>query len=142
MSISCEQRLMNARSTVKILDYRFDKIACKIAEDLGYEGWFMHDDLDLDDPRVDPEDKEKFKDYHNRLVRAQWKLDKLECMKQDDLPRYYARVACFTFLGYLPNLDEQIKFLRSHGCLTTTDLIEKLIENPNLIAESLGVDFV
>ena len=132
MSLETEKR--NLRSTIKALDYKKSRLACKMAEDIGITGYFFADELPLDDPRIDPADVETYYDLSDRLYNATWKLEKLDFI--DEPERHVARQTCFDFINLL-SLEETIAFLDKVGCYSTLDLVEELIKNPNLIEETV-----
>ena len=132
--MSIETEKMNLRSTIKVLDFRKSRLACKMAEDVGITGSFFSDELPFDDPRINQEDVETYQDLSDRLYKATWKYSKLEFI--DEPERHVARQTCFDFINLL-SLEETIAFLDKAGCYSTLDLVEKLIQNPNLIEETV-----
>ena len=132
--MSLETDKMNLRSTIKALDFRKSKVACRMAEDIGVTGYFFADELPFDDPRINPADLETYQDLSDRLYDATWKLSRLDFI--DEPERHVARQTCFDFINLL-SLEETIQFLNKAGCKSTLDLVEKLIRNPNLIEETV-----
>ena len=132
--MNIETEKMNLRSTIKALDFRKSRLACKMAEDVGITGSFFADELPFDDSRIDPADVETYHDLSDRLYNATWKLEKLDFI--DEPERHVARQTCFDFINLL-SLDETIAFLDKAGCCSTLDLVEELIKNPNLIEETV-----
>lgn len=129
-----ETEKMELRSTIKALDFHKSRVACKMAEDLGITGSFLADELPFDDPRINQEDVETYQDLSDRLYNATWKYSKLDFI--DEPERAVARQTCFDFINLL-SLDETISFLDKVGCYSTSEFIEKLIKNPNLIEETV-----
>ncbi len=68
------------------------------------------------------------------MYKSTWKLSKLDFI--DEPERAVARQTCFDFINLL-SLDETIQFLDKVGCYSTSEFIEKLIKNPNLIEETV-----
>ena len=130
--MSLETDKMELRSSLKALNFKRSRLACRMAESVGIRGYFFSDDLPFDDPRINPADVEKYQELSAKIYKFTWELDNLDYI--DDPERHVARQTCFDFINLL-SLDDSIKFLRRVGCLTTTDLVEKLIQNPNLIEE-------
>ena len=126
--MSMETQQMELRSKLKALDFKRSQVACKIYESLGGSGYFFIDDLPLDDPRISPVDKDKLMELNSRIYLATWELNKLE----EDSARHFARQKVFDMIS-LMSIDEAITFLRRHGCLTTLELVEKVVEYPNLL---------
>ena len=132
--MNIETEKMNLRSTIKALDFRKSRLACKMAEDVGISGYFLSDELPLDDPRINPRDVETYHDLCDRLYNATLKLSRLDNI--DEPERHSARQTCFDFINLL-SLEETIAFLDKVGCYSTLDLVEKLIRNPDLIEDTV-----
>lgn len=130
--MSIETEKMNLRSTLKALEFKRSRLSCKMANDVGITGYFFSDELPFDDPRLNPKDVEKYQNLSDRIYDATWKLSKLEYINEPE--RHVARQNCFDFINLL-SLEDSVRFLRKVGCLTTTELVEKLIQHPTLIEE-------
>ena len=127
---SLETRKMNLRLTIKALTRNQSRLACRMAEDVGITGDFFHDQIDLSDYRIDPTDSEKYQIVTRKLNKANVELERLDYKPA----RFQARRDAYDFISLL-SLEESILFLRKAGCDSTIDLVEKLIDNPNLIEE-------
>ena len=127
---SLETQKMNLRLTIKALTKNQSRLACKMANDIGLTGYFFHDQLDLSDSRIDPNDSEKYQIITRKLNKANVELERLDYEPE----RFTARRNAYDFLSLL-SFDEKILFLKKTGCSSTIDLVEKLIDNPNLIEE-------
>lgn len=130
-SSSSHTELSELRSNLKAMEFHKSRIACRIAEKQGITGYFFQDQLDLDNPNISAHDKETFLDLKDRIYHTTWEIDKL-----NNPERHVARRTAFDFINLL-NLEESVNFLRKAGCLTTLELVEKLVENPNFIQEVL-----
>lgn len=128
--MSLETRKMNLRSTIKALEFQKSKLACKMARDLNIQREFFTDELDLDDSRIYPTDKSRYLHICKKLSEATWELDRLEYGSK----RAHAREVVFLYINKLC-LDDAISFLRSKGCYSTFDLVEKVMSNPSLLKE-------
>lgn len=127
---SLETQKMEIRTSLKALDFKRSRVACRMANSLGIVGTFFIDHLPLDDPRLLESDVAELENLQAKIYNLTWKLDALE----HDAARHHARQACFDFINLL-SLEESKEFLQKAGCLNTTELIEKLIINPSLIEE-------
>lgn len=130
--MSMETTKMNLRSRIKSLNRKRSKVACKMADAVGITGDFFSDELPFDDPRISSVDVEKYDDLCKKIYDATWELDRLEYI--DDPKLHEARKKTFTFINSL-SLEASLLFLKSRGCSSTFDLIEKVKVNPNIIPE-------
>lgn len=121
---------MELRSTVKALTNAQNRVLCKIAGDVGFEGVFSRTQINFDDPRINPSDKKKFDIVSKKLYNATWELDKLENPEKV----HQARQFTYDLMNLLP-LEDAVALLRDAGCNSTLDLVEKLTIKPNLIKE-------
>lgn len=124
-----ETQKMNLRSTIKALTNAQDRVLCKIAGDLGFEGVFSRTQINFEDPRINPDDKQKFQIISKKLYNATWELDKLENPEV-----HQARQFTYDLMNLLP-LEDAVALLRDAGCNSTLDLVEKLTIKPDLIKE-------
>ena len=131
--MSYETPIMNAKSKLRALDHRRSRLACKMASKVGIEGPFFVDQLPLDDPRIS-QYADELEKLNGEIYDAAWELDRLENI--DEPKRHIARQQCFDFINLL-SIEEASEFLRSLGLLTTLELVDALIENPNLIEEAV-----
>ncbi len=132
--MSLETDKMELRSSLKALNFKRSRLACRMAESVGIRGYFFSDELPFDDPRINPEDVEKYHELSDKIYKVTWELDKLDYI--DEPERHNARQQVFDFIGLL-SLEESVQFLRNNGCLTTLELVEKVIHNPNFIVEAV-----
>lgn len=128
--MSIETEKMELRTTIKSLNFKRDRVACNIAEILEINGEFFHEDLDLKDPRIPVQLVSELLMLNKKIYTKGNMLLKLEYEPE----RYEAKRKAYDFIKLL-SLDESKKFLKSVGCLTTIELVEKLIQEPNLIEE-------
>lgn len=128
--MSLETQKMELRSKIKSLEYKKSRLACKMARDCGIQGMFFADELDLNDKRIYPNDRIRFQTISEKLYNATWELDKLE----QGVERANARQKVFDTVNSMP-LHEGISLLRKHGCLTTFELVEKVVRNPSLLED-------
>ena len=124
-----ENQKMNLRSTIKALTNTQNRLLCKIAEDVGFEGVFSRTQINFEDPRINPSDKKKFDIVSKKLYNATWELDKLE---QPEV--HQARQFTYDLMNLLP-LEDAVALLRDAGCNSTLDLVEKLTIKPDLMKE-------
>lgn len=129
--MSLETQKMEARSTIKALTHQKSKVACRIASDLGFTGSFGYEQLDLEDERVHPKDKELFLNLTEKLSQAVWDLEKIEYPST-----WRAHQLAFSFLNSLP-LNEAVSFLRENNLRDSFDLCRELEKNPNFILEAI-----
>ena len=132
--MSLETDKMELRSSLKALNFKRSRLACRMAESVGITGYFFSDELPFDDPRINPADVEKYHELSDKIYKCTWELDKLDYI--DEPERHHARQQVFDFIGLL-SLEESVQFLRNNGCLTTLELVEKVIRNPNFIEEAV-----
>lgn len=124
----------NLRSNLKAMRFRKSRLACKIAERQGITGYFFDDQLDLDH-NISDADKAAFLELESSIYQTTWEIE-----KKENPTRWEARRTVFDFVNLL-GLEETVAFLRKAGCLTTLELVERVVENPDFIQEVLSNEY-
>lgn len=127
---SLETQKMELRTAIKALTHKQSKLACSMANDVGITGDFFHDQIPFGDKRINPYVEKRYHVITEKLHDAEDQLEKLEYTSE----RYTARKKVFDFIKDLP-VDITISVLRRYGCLTTLELVEKVILYPDLLDE-------
>lgn len=99
-----------------------------MANDVGITGEFFHDQIPFGDKRINPYVEKQYHSITEKLHDAEDKLEQLEYTNE----RYIARKKVFDFISDLP-VDITISVLRRYDCLTTLELVEKVIMYPDLL---------
>ena len=131
--------LEDLKSSYRALVRKSDTLASEAAfrQGLPKEGqpFFISGQIDWDNPNVSDikpayfEAIEKAGELHHIIGR-------LEASQINDLPRWEARQKANHFLhSNFVSIDEVKKWLNEHGCITSLDLAEKILENPNYLEE-------
>ena len=90
------------------------------------------DQVDFNDPRLD-DIKDKFFKTEEKLRELTWEVDRLEAIRDGELPRHEAKVKVYDFLGKMSD-DNVISFLQAYH-LSTTSLTEAVLLCPALLED-------
>lgn len=129
--------LMEKKSTLRALNLKRDNLAVEMAERLGLTGFFGLAQINFDDPRI-ADIIDDFNEVVSKIGFYSWEVDRLEAIRDGELPRHDARVKVYAFLGGLGN-DNATNFLRSHR-LSTVTLTEAVLLCPNLLEDMMNFE--
>lgn len=124
------------KSTLRALQKRRDDLAAEIGSRVrdtisSYPLWIM-DQVDFNDPRLD-DIKDKFFKTEEKLRELTWEVDRLEAIRDGELPRHEAKVKVYDFLEKMSD-DNVISFLQAYH-LSTTSLTEAVLLCPALLED-------
>ena len=124
------------KSTLRALQKRRDDLAAEIGFRVrdtisSYPLWIM-DQVDFNDPRLN-DIKDKFFKTEEKLRELTWEVDRLEAIRDGELPRHEAKVKVYDFLGKMSD-DNVISFLQAYH-LSTTSLTEAVLLCPALLED-------
>ena len=128
--MSIETQKMELRTSIKALNFKRSRLACQMAELSGITGEFFHDQIPFHE--LDPKTVNEYNTLSDKIYNLGYKLQKLEYLEEPE--RHAARQQVYDFVNFL-TLEENKEFLKKVGCTTNTELVEKVIDNPNLINE-------
>lgn len=97
-----------------------------------YPLWVM-EQVNFDDPRL-ADIKGKFFKTEEKLRELTWEVDRLEAIRDGELPRHEAKVKVYEFLRGMGDDKNQINFLQSYH-LSTTSLTEAVLICPHLLED-------
>lgn len=137
ISSSFDSELMEKKSTLRALNLKRDNLAIEIASKLELTGFFSINQLDFDDPKI-KDLKDDFQEVVSKIGFYSWEVDRLESIRDGELPRHDAMVKVYAFLGGLGN-DNATNFLRSHR-LSTVTLTEAVLLCPNLLEDMMNFE--
>lgn len=128
--------LDDKKSTLRALQRRRDDLAAEIGFRVrdtisSYPLWIM-DQVDFNDPRLD-DIKDKFFKTEEKLRELTWEVDRLEAIRDGELPRHEAKVKVYDFLGKMSE-DNVISFLQAYH-LSTVTLTEAVLLCPTLLED-------
>lgn len=132
-----DSELMDKKSTLRALNLKRDNLAIEIASKLELTGFFSINQIDFDDPKVSTL-KDDFQEVVSKIGFYSWEVDRLESIRDGELPRHNARVKVYAFLGGLGN-DNATNFLKSHR-LSTVTLTEAVLLYPNLLEDMMNFE--
>lgn len=132
-----ESELMDKKSTLRALNLKRDNLAIEMASKLGLTGFFSINQIDFDDPKVSAL-KDDFQEVVSKIGFYSWEVDRLESIRDGELPRHNARVKVYAFLNGLGN-DNATNFLKSHR-LSTVTLTEAVLLCPNLLEDMMNFE--
>ena len=90
------------------------------------------DQIDFNDPRLS-DIKGKFFKTEEKISKLTWEVDRLEAIRDGELPRHEAKVKVYDFLGKMTD-ENVISFLQNYH-LTTITLTEAVLINPKLLED-------
>lgn len=114
----------------------YERYQFQIAKKVGWNTFYQIRPIDLtreDVEKLSREDVEKLQRLYNAQYECFWKMKEAEAKENNALEKYVAAKKADDFLQGFPRMDAAY-WLREHG-LTTFTLTEKLMENPNFLAE-------
>lgn len=128
--------LHEKKSTLRALQKRRDDLAAEIGFRVrdtisSYPLWIM-DQVDFNDPRLN-DIKDKFFKTEEKLRELTWEVDRLEAIRDGELPRHEAKVKVYDFLEKMSD-DNVISFLQAYH-LSTTSLTEAVLLCPALLED-------
>ena len=134
-SIRKVSELEQKRSTLKALNLKRDNLAAEIGYRVqdtisSYPRWIM-DQVNFDDPRI-ADIKDEFFRLEEKISKLTWEVDRLEAIRDGELPRHEAKVKVYEFLRGMGNDMNQIHFLQTYH-LSTTSLTEAVLICPGLL---------
>lgn len=124
-------------STLRALTHRRDNLAAEIGYRVqdtisSYPLWIM-EQVDFNDPRL-ADIKDQFFQLEEKISKLTWEVDRLEAIRDGELPRHEAKVEVYDFLRRMGNDDNQISFLQTYH-ISTTNLIEAVLVCPTLLKD-------
>ena len=129
--------LMEKKSTLRALNLKRENLAVEMAERLGLTGFFGLAQINFDDPRI-ADLIDDFNEVVSKIGFYFWEVDRLEAIRDGELPRHNAKVKVYKFLGGLGN-DKATNFLKLHH-LTTVSLTEAVLICPTLLDNPIDFD--
>ena len=129
--------LMEKKSTLRALNLKKDSMAVEIATKLDLTGYFGLEEIDFDDPRL-ADIKDEFFKIISKINSCSWEVDRLEALRDGELPRHEARKKVYTFLNRLGN-DQATDFLKSYQ-LSTVSLTEAVLICPTLLDDLMNFE--
>jgi len=134
-SIRKVSELEQKRSTLKALNLKRDNLAAEIGYRVqdtisSYPRWIM-DQVNFDDPRI-ADIKDEFFRLEEKISKLTWEVDRLEAIRDGELPRHEAKVKVYEFLRGMGNDKNQIEFLQRYS-VSTTSLTESVLLCPSLL---------
>ena len=128
--------LDDKKSSLRAIQRRRDDLAAEIGYCVrdtisSYPLWVM-EQVNFDDPRL-ADIKGKFFKTEEKLRELTWEVDRLEAIRDGELPRHEAKVKVYDFLGKMSD-DNVISFLQAYH-LSTTSLTEAVLLCPALLED-------
>ena len=108
--------LMEKKSSLRAITLKRENLASEIGYRVrdtlpSYPFWVM-DQVDFDDPRLE-DIKEEFFETESKRAKLAREVSRMEAIEEDELPRYEAREKAYAFLNSLSD-EEAIRFLKQH----------------------------
>ena len=127
--------LDDKKSSLRAIQRRRDDLAAEIGYRVrdtisSYPLWVM-EQVNFDDPRL-ADIKGKFFKTEEKLRELTWEVDRLEAIRDGELPRHEAKVKVYEFLRGMGDDKNQINFLQSYH-LSTVTLTEAVLLCPKLL---------
>ena len=132
-----DSELMDKKSTLRALTRKRDTLSVEMASKLGLTGFFSVNQLDFDNPKIS-DLKDDFLEVVSKINFYSWEVDRLEAIRDGELPRHHAKVKVYAFLGRLGN-DKATNFLKVHR-LSTVTLTEAVLLYPQLLEDMMNFD--
>ena len=128
--------LDDKKSSLRAIQRRRDDLAAEIGYCVrdtisSYPLWVM-EQVNFDDPRL-ADIKGKFFKTEEKLRELTWEVDRLEAIRDGELPRHEAKVKVYDFLGKMSE-DNVISFLQAYH-LSTISLTEAVLLCPALLED-------
>lgn len=124
------------KSSLRALILKRDNLAREIGHRVqdtisSYPLWIM-DQVNFDDPRL-ADIKDDFFKTEEKISKLHWEVDRLEAIRDGELPRHEAKVKVYDFLGKMSE-DNVISFLQAYH-LSTVTLTEAVLLCPTLLED-------
>lgn len=129
--------LMEKKSTLRALNLKRDNLAVEMATRLGLTGFFGVNQINFDDPRI-ADIIDDFNEVVSKIGFYSWEVDRLEAIRDGELPRHNAKIKVYNFLVELGN-DRATNFLKLHH-LSTVSLTEAVLLYPNLLEDMMNFE--
>lgn len=128
--------LEDKKASLRALTLKRDNLASEIGYCVrdtisSYPLWIM-DQVNFDDPRL-ADIKDDFFKTEEKLRELTWEVDRLEAIRDGELPRHEAKVKVYDFLGKMSE-DNVISFLQAYH-LSTVTLTEAVLLCPTLLED-------
>ena len=128
-TISLESKYASARRS-------YERFQVQLAKKLGWNTFYQIRPIDLtreDVEKLSREDCKKLQRLYSSQSELYWQMHGIEAVQNNNMKYHIAAKKAYDFLEGFPRM-EAGKWLQEYR-LTTLTLIEKLMENPNFLAE-------